>query len=116
MRRTTPSKEAIMDDGIKKLCRSVGIPELSGSSVAIKAAVDYIAELEKKLELATAAAMGCRVLVGRQITEKDIMAATSEARRLYPEILADNAIRAALMHQTDAYPHGGWNDDETRRG
>lgn len=62
-----------------------------------------IAELEVQLssmreerDLAVTVAEGCRVLMERPVTEDDIQAAIAEARRIRPEIEAENAIRKAL--------------------
>lgn len=68
-----------------------------------KAAAARIAELEVQLssmreerDLAVTVAEGCRVLMERPVTEDDIQAAIAEARRIRPEIEAENAIRKAL--------------------
>lgn len=70
---------------------------------ALKAAAARIAELEVQLssmreerDLAVTVAEGCRVLMERPVTEDDIQAAIAEARRIRPEIEAENAIRKAL--------------------
>ena len=71
------------------------------SAAEVRRLRERIAELEEALELAVAAADGCRILLDRPVTESDVASAVAEARRLRPQIEAEMAIRDRLKKQAD---------------